>query len=234
MPYLTPPALPDGRTCRQLTIPDDPAWISIVSGALLTLSRSYNFEQINSTDLTPDETARAFLDMFFEYRDLGEVCMLGAIIPSIIDLDPPKFLYCNGDTYNRVDYPRLYAALPSDFIVDADTLQTPDLTGSVIAGLNPFSITGFDSLFAHIGTDLLVLAEENMPEHTHSLAPHTHAEGTTTPTTITIGPGAPAPAAIGAAGTTGSGGSSVGYTGEGNPFVNVQPTFIAKYYLVAR
>lgn len=234
MPYLTPDALPDGFICRQLTIPDDVEFMGIVTGALLSLTKPWNFEQIDPASMTPDDTANAFKQMFFEYRDLGDICMLGAIIPSIIDLDPPKFLLCNGDTYNRVDYPRLYAALPSAFIVDADTLQTPDLQGLVFGGYFPYSTVGFDTLFAVVGEDEHTLSTAELASHTHTQTGHFHTEGSTAPTAITIGPGAPAPAAIGALGNTSTVAPSIDSEGGDTPHNNIQRTFVGKFYLVAR
>jgi len=233
VPYLTPESVPDGFVCRTITIPDSTEFLGLVTGALLTLSQVWNYEQSSPTALTPDEIASIFLNIYFEFRDGGDNCMLGAIIPSIVELSEPAYIYCNGDTRNRVDFPRLYAVLPAEFIVDDDTFILPDLQGVVLGGFNASSIFGFDELYDTVGEFAHTLFTSELPSHAHGITPHSHSEGTTTPTTITIGPGAPAPAAIGALGTTGTALTTTDNAGGGESHNNIQPTFILKMYIVA-
>lgn len=56
---------PAGTLCRVLFIPDDEEWLAIVSGALLELTRSYNYEQFGAT--TPNQIADRLNEMFQEY-----------------------------------------------------------------------------------------------------------------------------------------------------------------------
>lgn len=58
-PFLTPPSLPETTACRTLQIPDDKLWLGIFNSALLETIYWYNYEQVNDTDLTPEETAAA-------------------------------------------------------------------------------------------------------------------------------------------------------------------------------
>lgn len=55
--FLTPPELPGEVQCRSIEIPSSQEWLGIFNQALLQLTKPYNFEQVNDTDLTPDEVA---------------------------------------------------------------------------------------------------------------------------------------------------------------------------------
>lgn len=76
---------------------------------------------------------------------------------------PPGRLWCNGGTYNRVDYPELYAALDTAYIIDADTFKTPRLNGRVPVGTG----TGY-AVGQEAGAAYHVLTEAEMPAHNHS------------------------------------------------------------------
>jgi len=62
MPYLTPDSPSEGFICRVLQIPNSTLFLSIVEGCLLDLIYPRNFEQHG--DLTPEETALLFYDMW--------------------------------------------------------------------------------------------------------------------------------------------------------------------------
>lgn len=62
--YLTPNAPPEGRFCRQLQIPDDPAWVGAVDGALSQLAEAGSWREYG--DQTPEETADQMLAMLEE------------------------------------------------------------------------------------------------------------------------------------------------------------------------
>jgi len=85
--FLTPPELPETSASRCLVIPDDKLWFGLVSEALLTLTKTYNYEQRNDTDLTPQEVVDVMLVMFDTYL-LGE-CTSECVctIPPAFDID---------------------------------------------------------------------------------------------------------------------------------------------------
>lgn len=70
MPWLTPDEIPEGTACRPLFIPDDSAWLAIVSGAILELTRSWNWEQFGT--LTPDQCAERMQILQQQFYD--EIC----------------------------------------------------------------------------------------------------------------------------------------------------------------
>lgn len=55
MPYLTPDEVPEGTACRPLFIPNDTAWLSLVSGILTEGTKVWNWEKFGT--LTPQECA---------------------------------------------------------------------------------------------------------------------------------------------------------------------------------
>lgn len=124
MPYLTPDDMPISYVCRRLRIPDDIQWLEIVNGALYSLIQVRNFELHG--DVTPEDTAQVFQDMFLDYLK-GEACLLGSIQLYSVNAFPDGILACDGATYLRTDYPHLYAVLPTLYIIDADHFSVPDL-----------------------------------------------------------------------------------------------------------
>jgi len=67
--YLTPASLPEGTQCRYLKIPSDPEWLGIFNNALLSLTNPWNFEQVNETDLTPDQVAATCYGIYVDWLD---------------------------------------------------------------------------------------------------------------------------------------------------------------------
>lgn len=51
----------------------------------------------------------------------------GQIITNMSKVNTPGTLYCNGQRYNRVDYPELYAVLPDALIVSVDVFEVPQM-----------------------------------------------------------------------------------------------------------
>lgn len=62
--YLTPDAPVEGRFCRQLSIPDTPEWVGLVDGLLSTFAEPETWRKFG--DLTPEQTAEAFLAILLE------------------------------------------------------------------------------------------------------------------------------------------------------------------------
>jgi len=69
MPYLTPDEVPEGTTCRPLFIPDDTAWLALVSGILTEGAKTWNWEKYGT--LTPEECAAVIQDIVNQFYTEG-------------------------------------------------------------------------------------------------------------------------------------------------------------------
>jgi len=67
MPWLTPSNIPEDVICRPLFIPNSAEWQAIVSGAILELTRSWNWEQFG--ELTPEECSTRMQELQQQYYD---------------------------------------------------------------------------------------------------------------------------------------------------------------------
>lgn len=234
MPYLTPDELNSARVCRVLFIPDNVQWLEIVNGALNTLMIERNFELFG--DVTPQQCVEVFTDMFIDYLN-ERPCMLGSILPYATTAAPSGTLPCDGSTYDRVDYPNLYAALDSAYIIDADTFKTPDLRGRTVIG----SGTGDDLTARGVGdeggeeTHVLTVAE--LAVHDHTSTPHTHTYDHPIINIDVEGAGIPDPVAVGQPffpATTSAATVDISSTGEDEPHNNMQPYHVLRYCIIAR
>lgn len=84
--FRTPPTLPEGTQCRGIVIPASKEWLGIYSDALLELTRSYNYLQVEPTDLTPEETAELAYAQYVAW--LNSVCSGGACPPPNVAGNP--------------------------------------------------------------------------------------------------------------------------------------------------
>jgi microcystin-dependent protein len=196
--------------CRRILIPDDEEYIAIFNGALVGLTRSWNYEQ-SSGGATPDEVAGLFSDLFERARS-GQCMRIGAIFMWVSATIPADCLICDGTQYLRADYPDLYAALPTTYHVDADNFVTPAMATRVPRQTGNQANLGIVS-----GSDTVTIATANLPAHSH-------AEITATPVVIAVGAGVPAPAAIPGVGVTGNAG--------GGTALSVTPRFMLVNFLI--
>lgn len=143
---------------------------------------------------------------------------------------PIGTLICDGTTYDRVDYPVLYAALSPVYIIDADTFRTPDLRGVFLRGSgNGLSVGDNGGEAEH------TLTESEIPAHQHTSPPHSH---TYVPPVINVdieAPGVPDPIAAGIGFPTNTGETSVttNSTGGGEPHNNLPPFEVLTPCIVA-
>lgn len=170
--WLTTDVLPtDDFICRRLRIPNDVNVIANVNGALWSLCEEHNWEQRGI--VTVDETVAAMQAMYAEYSQ-GEACLIGAILPYATSAVPDGCLDCDGTSYLKDDYPMLYAALDSVYIVDADNFVTPDLRGRNIIGSGEGTGLTLRAVGDNDGEETHVLTASELAVHTHTAEPHTH------------------------------------------------------------
>lgn len=86
MPYLTPDEIPEEDACRPLFIPDDTAWLAIVSGALTELTKPWNWQQDGAVTVEEAvERMQALIDQYYadecgdcDLPDGGKIIQIGA------------------------------------------------------------------------------------------------------------------------------------------------------------
>lgn len=155
--------------CYILRFPGSAAFKGLVNGALASLIFESSWEADGT--LPPEDTAQIFKQMLVnaEYR-----CMIGSIIPMATTDIPSWALPCNGATYSKDTYPKLWAALADVFKTD-DDFTVPDLVDRTIVGAKTGIPGSFD--FASTGGEIdHELTVEEMPTHTHDNSPHTHID----------------------------------------------------------
>lgn len=82
---------------------------------------------------------------------------------------PEGALLCDGATYNRVDYPRLYEHwIGTSLIVDSDTFTVPNLEDLVMVGASATK-----PALSQGGEESHVLSVDEIPSHSHTYTPVT-------------------------------------------------------------
>jgi len=229
--WLTPDTIPTATICRRLVIPDDIDIITAVSGALDLLCQVGNWQQFGA--VTPGDIAYAMQQMFWTYAETDVACMIGAVIPYATDTTPDGTLYCDGTTYQRTDYPELYAVLASVYIVDADSFVVPDLRGRTVIGDGTGSGLSARAVGDLLGEETHVLTTAELASHAHTTVPHTHVDGIAV-ASLAEAPVVPIPSAVPGVGVTGSSGVTVNNTGSDTAHNNMQPSGALRYCIIAR
>jgi len=163
------------------------------------------------------DTISAYVDgLLYEAKNP----MIGMIMPYITADPPPNVLACDGATYLRDEFPELYAALDSFFIVDADHFTVPDLRGRTVIGAGIGSGLTDRAVGDSIGEETHVLLETELAAHTHTIP--------ATATTLAVEPGevtvlTPIPFFT----------SNTGSAGDGTAHNNIQPSYAINYGVLA-
>jgi len=106
----------------------------------------------------------------------GPTMPLGMVFPFVTSAVPTGALECDGATYLRTDYPDLYAALDSAYIVDADHFKVPDLLGRTVIGVGHGTGLSTYAMDASGGEESHILSTAQLPNHSHAVTDpgHTH------------------------------------------------------------
>lgn len=94
---------------------------------------------------------------------------IGQLITYVTADAPAYTIPCDGGTYNREDYPDLYALLDAAYIVDADTFVTPDLNSRSPIGAGEGSGLSAYDVNQQAGEEAHILLESEIPSHSHGL-----------------------------------------------------------------
>lgn len=211
-----------GHVSYILSMPSTLWFIRQVGDLLRDITLPERWEKKGSVSI--DDAVQAGVSMY-----LGFVPMIGQIVPYVTAAPPDNCLICDGSTYARVDYPDLYAALASVFIIDADNFVVPDLRGRTIIGMNTSYPMGSAS-----GEAEHTLTAGEMPTHSHTDTGHVHTTGNSI-TLAAVMPGEgpvltpnPIPA------LTGSASANLTNAGGGGAHNNMMPYVALQYAVVAR
>lgn len=172
---------------------------------------------------------------------------VGFIRPYITTNPPDNTIPCDGGTYEREDYPLLYAVIDSVFVVDSDRFTTPDLRGLTLigagtVGYGTFNLGDTGGEYEHTLTVGEIASHDHIASAPTVIDPsHSHVESTSIPTAITIGAGVPAPSALPGIGSTAPAltgisvlAPTISSSGGGGAHNNIQPYGVVKYCVVAR
>jgi len=88
VPFLTPPATSEDWQCRTLRTPTNKEWLGVFNSALLELTNSYNWMQVNPTDLTVDDAIAIVQEILIEFFATESCSGEGCLLP---ELDTPPF-----------------------------------------------------------------------------------------------------------------------------------------------
>jgi microcystin-dependent protein len=160
-------------SCRSFAIPTE--FLPIVRGAIAELENPYNWEEFGS--LTPGECVTIAQDIADSESECSMIGQVGLFATQNL---PFGWLPLDGSVYNRVDYPLLYAAIDAQYVIDADTFQTPAAEDvfPMLAG-TAYSLGDSGGEAEH------TLTTEEIPAHHHGIpGPSTFPYGTIPEVTV--------------------------------------------------
>lgn len=171
MPYgrwLTPAELPTTNNCWQFQIPDSVEWEALFRGALLPLTRAYNWEPVG--DVSPEACAAKWDELFASSFAMVPCEGVPEVIIGSIFWWPAynlheRLLICDGAQYDVVDYPDLYAVLGIRYGGSTGSyFNVPDLIDRMIVGFgNTWELAETGGEAEH------TLTVTELPEHSHSI-----------------------------------------------------------------
>lgn len=146
--------------------------LSATSVALLLSAIS----MINHYSIWKDEQNDLSSEQWDEIQQVIDTA-IGEVMSSLVGLIMPhamatasifKFLPCDGGVYNKDDYPLLYDALDSAFIISGTQFTVPDMRDKFLVG----SGASYD-IDDSGGSDSVALSLSEIPAHTHTYQQYT-------------------------------------------------------------
>jgi len=217
--WLTPQAAaPTTVRCRRLLLPLEVDWIAPINGALIELTREWNWEQ-SPGGITPKQAADEYALLFDQYSK--DNCMIGVIFIHAASQAPSGSLPCDGATHNRSDYPDLFDHLDAAYHIGSTQFFTPDLRGRAVVGdgtgtgltNRPFAVA--------FGAETHTLTQPQLANHAH-----THNTALVTP--VLAAPGV-VPVSLVAVAP-----QNTGATGGNQAHNNMQPSLPLHYAIWAK
>lgn len=211
-PFRTGDSALAGAITYWVTMPRNLWFQSAFHDAIGAMCEYFNWQKWGDQDVAP--AVEASNAMFIRMRP-----MIGLMFPAPTATVPDGCLICDGTTYQREDYPDLYAVLGAAYILNADEFYVPDCRAKVIAGVGNYDGVDFIE-FEFIGESAHTLVESELPSHLHTV--HDHIPS------LALEPGemvvsSPNPFD-----------NVTGFTGNDQAHNNIQPTIVLNWVIVAR
>lgn len=150
------PVLTGDRKVRALSI--DVGLLPHFGDALTSLDQVYGWFEVG--DSPADIVAECKRAVGLWYSDM----LVGMVAAFLVSL-PVGWLLLDGSTYDGVDYPELYAILPTH-LKNGSQFTLPDMTDAF-----PQSVALVASVGVRGGSNILNLTEGQLPSHSHSYVP---------------------------------------------------------------
>lgn len=226
-----------------------PEVVAVLLYALSEIQDPYSW--IDLTQDPADEVTPTDYEEILELLGGSNLALItpevGFIKPYITTSPPDNTLPCDGGTYDRTDYPLLYAVIDSIYIVDVDHFTTPNFEGLTLIGVgtngaSTFVLGDTGGEYDHTLTTSELAIHSHIADAPTVIDPtHSHVESAAIPTAILIGAGVPAPSALPSISSTAP--ALTGITvlapnihneGGDSPHNNTQPYGTVKYCVQAR
>jgi len=186
--------------------------------------RLYNWQGVGSEVTSTEEDTIDELVARCDYELMSP--LVGLILPTGGNV-PQGTLLCDGATYLKADYPRLWDVMDISFEVDPTHFKVPDLRDRFVLGTGATFAMG-----ASGGEVNHTLTISEMPSHTHTNAPHAHTEQGVAASLATIGEGVPAQSGLPIPSITGGTSVPIDNTGGSASHNNMPPYQTLKWVII--
>lgn len=190
--------------------------VALLLSSITLISNRYNWER-NGNAL--NDTEWDYIDSVISLAN-GELmsALVGLVVPAVFATASAfKFIPCDGGVYNKDDYPLLYDAIDSQFIISGTQFTVPDLRNRSVVGAGDQYNVGDSG-----GSDSVQLSVSEIPSHSHGFTQYTFGVDIESV-------GVPDPTGVGQPRIP----EQTDMTGGGDAHENRSPYYAMNWYIVA-